>query len=49
MQMKKNMNFVISITSPNITSANCCPDGGLAFAPIMPRHVGIMSLLFSLT
>jgi hypothetical protein len=47
--MKKKMNFVISVTSPNITSANCCLDGGLASAPIMPRHVGIMSLLFSST
>jgi hypothetical protein len=47
--MKKNMNFVISITSPDIISANCCPDGGLASAPIMLRHVGIVSLLLSST
>jgi hypothetical protein len=49
MQMKKNMNFAISVTSPDITSANFCPDGGLASAPIMLHHVGIMSPLLSST
>jgi hypothetical protein len=49
MQMKKNMNFAISVTSPNNTSANCCPDDGLASAPIMLRHVGILSPLLSST
>jgi len=49
MQMKKSKNFAISVTSPNITSANYCPDDGLAFAPIMLHHVGIVSPLLNST
>jgi hypothetical protein len=47
--MQMQMNFVISNTSPDTTNADNCTDGGSASAPIMLRHVNIVSALLSLT